>query len=78
MLSCQSMEGYLRPGCVHITGQWHAPAPCPFCVHRAAAQGGAPRLHPGAHGRALLQASPPPQKLTLSVCLHTHTIPVPQ
>lgn len=20
MLSCQSMEGYLRPGCVHITG----------------------------------------------------------
>jgi hypothetical protein len=20
MLSCQSMEGYLRPGCVHLTG----------------------------------------------------------
>lgn len=24
MLSCQSMEGYLRPGCVHITGERRA------------------------------------------------------
>lgn len=29
MLSCQSMEGYLRPGCVHITGWW---AGCKECT----------------------------------------------